>query len=544
MATSIKLLVLFSLSAVLPKVGHSQTLNDTRPAFGEYYGSNSRQFEISGTLTVDMTTSDYSDTVIREFIVEDRLLAFETYLAALLTDKYPNVFANFNYGNYKSTVRHNTVRAVGVYPSPITNVYHIDYVGLVAGPTDLIDLIGEDFDLQMPSGAMGSDFGFPLYEIRRFDPDTAVVPIELHRVYLDDLPPPSNTYPEYDRLLTDDVLDITVWSGYDYTVDRYDLFTSMRSWLTLFLAGFDMVNANDYGTKDQVVYDAVTETMRIYYPGSITEYSIELFSRLRPDTVFSKMVNYKGRQVTINVRLKHRNLYEGQNLQMKDDFIQAAIESDVFIYNGHAGSYYGWYLGPESDAYLGTDAIENVSLSADYQLIVASGCQTYSTYADHFYNNPTKDTGNLDVITAVNWIQLGHAERSINDILEMFVTDVSSEFQTYSFGEIIHEPNHDIHDPDSYWAVLGANDNPVVSPLANTGDFGKPCSADTDCGVVPANRCIANQCTVQTLNRYVCPANYDFLDSFGVWGAYCVPRNIPPASPGPRTISSFRFFSY
>ena len=476
-----------------------------------------------------MDATEYANVQVRDAIVDDRLLAIETYLAALITDKYPDIFQNFDYGNYKSTVRHETMRADRIYASDTAGIYNIDFNVKIAGPTDLIDQTGGTFDIQMPANVTGSDIGFPLWEIRRFDPATEAGELESVLGTINEIAQSSNTFPEYDRLLDDDSLDITVWAGYDYTEDRIDLWASMRSWLALFAEGFEMQADGDYvdvEDMDQEVYDEVVETMGIYYPGSITDFSIELFARMKSDTVFSKQVFYKNRAITINVKLRHRNLYEGNNSLLKTEFLDEVVSSDILIYNGHAGPYYGWYLGPENDAFIGVDAVAELTMDPNrYQIMIISGCQTYSTYAEHFYRNPAKNTNNLDVITTVNWIQLSHGERSINSILRFFVADTDGDYRVFSYGQILNYPNTDVFETDAFWATQGTNDNPVVNPLANVASFGTSCSADEDCGSTPENRCARGECSVQSMSGYVCPEGYDFIDPWSVWGAYCAPAD-------------------
>jgi len=456
-----------------------------------FYSNVSREYEMVGTVPVEMTDEEFEDEATRTKKISRRTTAVGLYLTAYLTAKIDDLFDNMDYGGFKSMVRNYSVEREDISEAG-QNTYHVEFTIDVAGPPDLAERLlqngaeraggGAKIELQMPDGATADperpDRGVP----RDFDPESYSGDLETVEMTAAPLPELKDSYPHYRAFAGDGVYDITVVFGHDYNEDRWDIKTAEQVFQKLERNGFEM----PVRSFDQLGADSGPFTKTVRAPGAGS-----------------------NEQLRIEVRLIHADMYESSRGQHKEDVIGELRERDVFYYWGHAGPYFGFSLGPNSRADIDYREIKDLELSDKKQLVIASGCQTYSQYADMLYANPAKSEANLDVITTVNYSNLAAGDAllgSLTAVTEGYHRPVSF----YDLVETVNEP-YATRRMDTFYGVIGLDGNPQVHPYGDTEAIGQSCQTNTDCGSHPdANLCVEGACTVRALAEGACPTGTSF----------------------------------
>jgi len=459
------------------------------PGKADNYWSNvSREFELAGSIPVDMTEEEFNDEAVRNEKISERTTAVGLYLTAYLTAKLDDLFDNTDYGGFKAMVRNYSVEREDIY-SNAEGEHVVDFTIDVAGPEDLLARLerggaettedGVAIDLKMPKGATSNPEFVDRNVPRDFDPSEHDGELETVTLEASPLPNHTDSYPHYESFIEDGVYDITVVFGHDYNDDRWDIITAEEVFDWLVDAGFEspVQSFDDLGASS----GAFTKTFEAPEVGG----------------------------VDMQVRLLHADMFEGERDRHKERVIEALRERDVFYYWGHAGPYYGFSLSPNDKADLGYQEIEELDLKDKQQLVIASGCQTYSQYADMLYANPAKSEENLDVITTVNYSNLAAGDA----ILPGLVDVADGVHQPTSLYELVEQVN----DPfatrrmDTFYGVIGIEGNPELHPYANIDAVGQSCEAASDCGAHPnGNVCVDGSCAAKTLTEAACPSGTQY----------------------------------
>ncbi|MCA9522086.1 MAG: hypothetical protein KC609_13990, partial [Myxococcales bacterium] len=456
-----------------------------------YYSNVAKEFIVSGSFTLTVEPQYLDDeqqkTERLQELVARKQTAVGMYLTAFVTRKLEELFTNSEYGGFGSMVRTLTFQASDVKELD-GGVFEIPFRANVAGPRDLMAKIpnaretenGITFELEMKK-LSNSD----LYDlqrkviIRNFDPDD-YQPEQLEVLTLTMVPDSesSDAYPDFASFFADGVFDITLFQGYDYNESRSDLQDSRQFYQQLLRLGFTAPVAS--------------------------------FDELGLDSgPFTKTVKAAGKEVEIRVYIFHADMDTDRG-KYRQKLIDELAVRDVVFYNGHAGPYFGFYLDEAQLYTIDYKEIASLALSEKKQLFIANGCQTYSQYADMFYQNPAKDTTNLDVFTTVNF-SYGEGSDAILDWLVK--TDADGNHVPSSYYGIVKALNALwLNDwKEVYYGVHGIDDNSRRHPFANLERLGQSCESTSDCGDSQGNRCIdgpdggAKICATICLDDSGCP---------------------------------------
>ena len=455
-----------------------------------YYSNVSKEFELEGTIGVEMTEEEFEDEATRNEKISQRTTAVGLYLTAYMTAKLDDFFDNMDYGGFQAMVRNYSVEQEDVAEGE-EGTYEVTFTIDVAGPTDLPQLLlsegaeradgGVQFDLKMPQGATSDPEHVNRNVPRSFNPDEYSGELETVALTAEPLPDHNDSYPHYDAFVQDGTYDVDVFFGHDYNEDRWDLRTAREVFSALERSGFEA----PVSSFDELGPDSGPFTKTFEAPGIETD------------------------EVELQIRLYHSDMFEGARDEHKETAVESLRNRDVFYYWGHAGPYYGFSLGPNSRADIGYQEIAEMDLTDKKQLVIASGCQTYSQYADMLFANPAKSEENLDVVTTVNYSNLAAGDAILNGLV-----DVSNgQHEPHSFYELVEQVNAPwaTRRMDTFYGVIGIDGNPQIHPYANVDGVGESCQSDRDCGAHGnANVCVEGSCAVRALAEGACPADTRF----------------------------------
>lgn len=456
-----------------------------------YYSNVAREFELRGTIEVEMTSEQFENPSERNRAVSERLTAVGLYLTAYLTDKIESHFDNMDYGGFKAMVRNYSVETEDVAPAGDER-YSVEYTIDVAGPGNLLERLlqnggeevggGVQFAFAMPAGATSDRESAGSRQIRNFNPDQHPGELEWVELVAEPLPDIQDAYPHYDAFMQDGVYDITHVFGYDYNEPRQDVPRARRMFSRLVEMGFQPPTSS----FDQLGADSGPFVRTLETPGLTA-----------------------GDEVRVEVRLYHAAMFEGERQRQHDLVLDRLRESDVFFYNGHAGPYFGLYLDGSHRADVDYQELAEVQLPRKQQIFVAQGCQTYSQYADMLYANPAKSEENLDVITTVNF---GYGKKTWALFENLVRIGEEGVHMPTSYYKIVRELNTGYNDAkDVFYGAMGIDGNPQTHPYGNPDRVGAQCETDADCGDHPAgNVCADGECAVRAIAEGGCPAGTEF----------------------------------
>jgi hypothetical protein len=342
---------------------------------------------------------------------------------------------------------------------------------------------GKGFALKMPKGASVDPASVPRGEIRSFDPETYSGELEAVECTIAKLPDVSNAYPAFDRFIEDGVYDITLFFGHDYNKSRSDLQEARGAFDVLESSGFEM--------------------------------PVSRFEDLKADSgLFKKQIKANGKDVSLEVRIYHSDMFTTDRKGQHDLAVSELVARDVFMYLGHAGPYFGFYLDEARQATVTYLELASAPFTEKQQLVVAQGCQTYSQYADMLYANPAKSEDNLDVITTVNYSYGQGNEQLIRNLIRV---DSSGNHRPVDFYTLVGDLNEEWYNSykDVFYGVMGIDGNPQMHPYASVENIGEKCETATDCGDADGNACISTsigpkQCAAKTLAESACPEGTRF----------------------------------
>jgi len=278
------------------------------------------------------------------------------------------------------------------------------------------------------------------------------------------------------RLVEDGKLDMDVYFGWDYHSD-YHLKHSKQFFTWLKDQGFraptsswDTLTPQSGAFKRTVKADgkSIDVEIHIYFgkPGTSTD----------PDTAAGGKV------------------LEGLAME-------SLAKRDVIIYSGHSGPFYGfalanWRKTPEGD--LDDADIRVAPMPADrYQVVLAEGCDTYQI-GTAFKENPNKAGKNVDIVTTTSFSDASSPASVENFVSALLARDSLARLRPQPVSGLLTKLDSQSWSFTTMYGMHGIDDDPKLVPFAKTANFGKTCSANSDCGG-PGNLCVsaggAKRCT-------------------------------------------------
>ena len=193
-----------------------------------YYSNVAKEYELSGSIDVEMSEETFEDETERNKRISQRLSAVGLYLTTYLTAKFRGIdsdnsgeieddevfFENTDYGGFQAMVRNYSVETEDV-ESATDGEYTVDYTIDVAGPKQFPRMLIEDggertdggvrFGFRMPAGATSDPENVSRGVIRDFDPSNYDGELEEVTLTANPLPKISDAYPHYDACMEDSV---------------------------------------------------------------------------------------------------------------------------------------------------------------------------------------------------------------------------------------------------------------------------------------------------------------------------------------------------
>ena len=463
----------------------------------DYRSTKGKEYAMVALDTVVLTGSDLElegaarNERARE-LIELRFKAVSYFAYEYLAGKSRDA-ENFEYGNFRTTVRQQTFAALVVDErSDAPGTFDFIFEAEAAGPNDLLSKIPLDrntFALQMPKLSNSElEAGSYTRSYRHFDAsehdaaDLISLDVEISAKSSE-----PDAYPEYARLFEDGVLDIAIHVGGGYNEKRYDL-----------LAAGD-------------IFDRLKSDINLKAP-------VDDFASLTSKSgAFIGSFDSNGREIQVEVHLIHPGMEAEEGVGyngLLDLYRESASKRDIVIYDGHAGydsNYSGVVVHYNPRYAIAADDFTDLELPEKYQLFFFNGCKTYTTYADAMYQHPKKDTGNLDIITTVNFSWLSEMTRVTTDFLGNIISLEEGTHIPRSYDQILAELNRG-RSWDVIYGIHGLSDNGRLSPYADTDALCRSCEGNSGCPGAD-NLCIRGldgdaACAAACTDDSGCPTGY------------------------------------
>lgn len=480
----------------------------------DYYSDVAQEFEVSGSIRVTLDEACAADEACRKEKIERRLTGVSLYLTAYLTNKLENFFKNMTYGGFSAMARNHTVEAEDVTETSPGNL-DVKFSVSVGGPKELINKLpllpdGEPgifaFELAMPAGYESSPEWVDRGAIRNFDPATYSGEIEKVVCTIKPEKTPTDAYPEFAGMMSDGMFDLTLFFGHDYNESRSDLQEAREAFATLTTPPLDMTAP------------------------------VATFENLGPESgPFTRTISVAGREVKVEVRIFHSDMFKADRKLAHDLSLSELASRDVFVYGGHAGPFYGFYLSADASQWdVKPIEFSTYPMTSKPQLVLAQGCQTYSQYADILYANPAKgeDSGNPDVITTVNF---SYGVGTMGFVKNILALDSAGEHRPATFHKILSDLNAEYWNraKEVFYGVHGIEANPRIHPYADPARLGAACAVAADCGTAGAYECVTMKpgegaiCGLSALEKATCPETTTLYgltrDGRTIYGYACLP---------------------
>jgi hypothetical protein len=287
----------------------------------------------------------------------------------------------------------------------------------------------------------------------------------------------SDSFPKYNELFADDVLDIAVHFGGDYNEGRHDLETAKWLVSTLLEEGWKNESVRGY------------ETLAIDSPP------------------FTRELEVEGRTIAVKAYVYHSDMVTPeQETELSRVMKESLATRDVVIYSGHAGENAGFILDYQPKHELTPSEFATVPMASKYQIFVLDGCRTYRTYVDDLLKNPAKTFDNLNIITTVNTTPFSVGYQVLWEMM-FWLTLTNDEGAHYplSWNALLAGINTDDFKTVHY-GVHGVDNGPKLNPHGGSPAC-TPCEADSGCGA-GGNMCLGygsgNACGVACTTDDAC----------------------------------------
>ena len=272
-----------------------------------------------------------------------------------------------------------------------------------------------------------------------------------------------NAYPKYLDLFADG-LDISVTVGGDHDTPPQDIDHARSIYDDLVASGF--------------------------------ESPVATFADLKIDSgPLTSAITVQGKTVPVRVKIAHVDMSTPDTRQLLiDAFKDSMKNADVIIYDGHAGrqlTYSGVVLAYQpARVSVPASTFKDIATTDKQQIYLFNGCETYTGYADSMYENPNRTTLNTDIITTGNFSAIQAEANQVISFIHSLIDQTSGQWIPRSWDSVLGKMNAVgerswVH----VYGVHGLDDNPKLSPLADSSKIGKACTTDAECGAADS-KCI------------------------------------------------------
>ncbi len=406
-----------------------------------YYSTNAQEFVLSGvshvTLPADFATLEADAKTARlNSLVASRqstvVRSIQDHINAILTPK--------NNGKYGDEAEYFIYLKRNAASSDAIEVLddgraRFEFEFELIGPPTLISLVA-------PAG----DARFEV-EVKEWSNPAA------EKVMVQATPTPStDSFPKYNELFADDVLDIAVHFGGDYNSERHDLQTA--KWLVTTLL--------EKGWKNERVTSF--ETLAIDSPP------------------FTREVKVEGRTIAVKAYVYHSDMVPPEReSELSAVMKESLLSRDVVIYSGHAGEGAGFIVDYQPQHEITARELGTIPMASKYQIFVLDGCRTYRTYVDDLMKNPAKTFDNLNIITTVNTTPFSVGYQVLWQMMFwLTLTNDAGAHYPLSWNALLAGLNTEDFKTVHY-GVHGVDNGPKLNPHGGAAAC-SPCDADSGCG--------------------------------------------------------------
>ncbi len=546
-----------------------------------FFSNVAQEYQASATVNLVLDPS-YADKTPEQrlaratALMEGKTKQITWFLHVYLIDKSSKDGEAAEYGGLRAMVMDGSDANEALKLDPEDPLkFSFGFAIQVGGTLELLNKVRRDkdlahdqnvFPLEMAKLANGKviRFSHSGYSAGKWSPGTCDCEIETLDVKLERIESSKDAYLDYENMLADGVMDVSLHVGWDYHA-RYDITHSrtLYNWLV-----------------DDMGFHSPVETYQLYnrISGPLTRTTIingrEILMKItlfRPDPCesweedgpwgdWSKAVdedeNNKKRAcpdwIWANDEANaNPTTNRGAGNLMKD--LKDSLKTrDAILFSGHSGYTYAyalasWYKTSAGD--LDPPEIKAMDLPRDKsQLFVLSGCDTYHA-AQAFKENPNKlGLHNADVVTTTSFSNAGDVTDT-QDVIRALVGDSAGTFTAHSYGKMMKSLNPRTTDYGwgnfAMYGVHGLDDNPLYNPLGNPELSCSPCQKDSDCDAL-GNVCVrlnSNEkvCATECLHDNGCNTDqackqFGSASSGYLKGMACVPRTLrcsanPPPPP-------------
>jgi len=477
----------------------------------DFLSLSAREYIVAGrasvTLEPELATASEQDKLARvhELIgLEQTAIAW--FLNQYLVDKESEE-TNANYGGFGAMAKNGSYADMNIAAVDALT-YEFDFRQLIAGRNDLIDRLPltttADGAKQLvltigkPSNAELAELETNAEWYRRapwgsWSPATVAADQKTDITLTITLERDSNdAWFDYAQLFADDKLTLDVHFGWDYH--------------------------SEYHVKHARALFEWLVQQRFHPP-------VATFEELsRTSGPFTRKLDADGRPVEIQVRIFYGKAgsdtdpdTDAGGRVLEDDMRASLADSDVIVYSGHSGPFYGfalanWRRTDEGD-FDDTEMRTAVMPSDRYQIVVAEGCDTYQIGAA-FAANPNKpDLHNVDVITTTSFSNASTPATVETVITRLLESDSRGHHRPRTVKSLLEDL-----DGNSQWGfhtmygIHGIDDDPHAHPYGHLDNLCASCRVNADCGGL-GNMCVGvgssgRRCAVACTDDTGCPSGY------------------------------------
>ena len=478
-----------------------------------YLSPTSREYRLwgEGRLQLDDTWADKTEAEKRARVEEltgYKFKAYAHFIDEYVTNKEHDA-TNADYGGFSGLIRPTSLDSMLEPADAAMMTWTFLWELEMGGPRDLFSKLSietnasgeKTFKVKLPVltesqleyGSYPKDFNGDTYDKEM---EELVVAIEPENDSFD-------AFPEFNRLFDDGKLDMLVLVGGDYNADRYDLKAAEQIFKWLKDAGY--------------------------------EHPAAAYTDLTLDSPpFKASMQANGKAIDVEITLLHPAVVPVAELDsLRAKIITAYETMDVLMYDGHAGQdpgYSGVVYHYNPRHAISANQLAELNLPDKYQIFVFNGCKTYSAYPEAVYKNATKNTGNLDIISTVNFSWLTMQPYTTSGFINQLLAKKSGTHDPQTYLQILKEINKSSN-WNVYYGVHGLDDNPHVNPYTDTSTLCGGCVTDNDCPGV-GNRCIrlssGKACAAECTADDGCPEGYgcyDIAEGSQIVGKQCLPKS-------------------
>ncbi len=480
----------------------------------DYLSPTSREYLLwgMGDLVLDAEWAD-KEMAEKEAHVEAMLgykfKAYSHFINVYITDKSSHD-SNQDYGGFAGLIKSSSVEwifePIGDDGMTWTFIWEME----MGGPQDLMDRMPIEMDengqtyfmvkLPVLSNSALTNGSYP----KDFNANTHEGELDEIQVMVEPEDESFDAFPKYNAMFEDGLLDVFILVGGDYNEKRWDLIAAEQI--------FDWLKSAGYKHAAEELTDLTLES-----------------------EPFRKTLKANGKEIQVEVTLMWPDIVPDADLNSVRERVAAAYESmDIVIYDGHAGQdpdYSGVVYHYNPRKAISANDLAELNLPEKYQLYLFNGCKTYNAYPDAVYQNETKTTANLDIISTVNFSWLSMQPYTTSGFLNELLALKGGTHDPRTYVEILTQINLS-NNYNVYYGVHGLDDNEHLNPYADVTTLCQSCSSDGDCPG-QGNLCVrfdwGKACAAECTADDGCPESYSCRDiaiNGNITGRQCLPDTL------------------